>query len=213
MNLVSKLDTVWYQGLSLGAVGLLVTALLATAYESTQKDIADAQARDTQQSLEQVLPLGYADNDLLKDAVIQPGPDGAPLRIYRARKQGVVRAVLYELSGKGYGGPVSLVMAVDRDGTVLGVRITHHNETPGLGDKIDAAKTHWVFGFSGKSFRNLPPARWAVKKDGGDFDQFAGATITPRAVVGIVKRGLEYFTAHRATLLGDAPDTDKGATR
>jgi len=203
MNILSRLDTVWFQGVSLGIVGLAVTAVLALAYDNTRADIAAAAELDTQQSLEQVLPAGYADNQLLKDTVSIAGPDGKPLTVYRARKQGVLRAVLYELSGNGYAGPISLVMAVDGEGVVLGVRITHHGETPGLGDKIDASKTDWVLAFAGKSLQKPGPSHWAMKKDGGDFDQFAGATITPRAVVGTVRRGLEFFQSHRSELLDE----------
>lgn len=198
---VKRLDAVWYQGVSLGMVGLSVAIVLALANEATVGVIALSQARDTQLSLEQVLPEGYADNNLLKDTRQLPGPDGAPLTVYLARRGGEIRAVLYELSGKGYAGPVSLVMAVDREGQLLGVRITHHNETPGLGDKIDAAKTDWIHAFEGKSLGKPEALRWAVKKDGGDFDQFAGATITPRAVVRTVKSGLEFFAANQAALL------------
>ena len=209
MKLADKLDEVWFQAASLGVVGLTVTAILAVVYDHTSAAIAAAAERDTQQSLEQVLPAGYADNQLLKDTLLVKGPDGVPLTVYRARKHGVINAVLFELTGKGYGGPLALVMAVDTSGTVLGVRVTHHNETPGLGDKIDAAKTDWILSFNGKSLGQPLPAHWAVKKDGGDFDQFAGATITPRGVVATVKKGLDYFSAHKAELLAAAPKGGK----
>ncbi|GAA5171737.1 electron transport complex subunit RsxG [Viridibacterium curvum] len=204
MSLRNKLDEVWFQGASLGLIGLTVTAVLAVVYDMTKAAIAAAAERDTQQSLEQVLPAGFADNNLLKDIVVMPeGPLGAPLTVYRARKQGQVKAALFEIAGKGYGGPVSMVMAIDREGTILGVRITHHIETPGLGDKIEEAKTPWIHSFDGKSLEKPVPARWGVKKDGGEFDQFAGATITPRAVVATVRKGLDYFAAHRSELLGE----------
>jgi Na+-translocating ferredoxin:NAD+ oxidoreductase subunit G len=203
MSIKSKLDEVWFQGASLGLVGLAVTAVLAVVYDLTKEAIAAAAERDTQQSLEQVLPEGFADNQLLKDTVKLSGPDGKPLIAYRARKQGVVKATVFEVTGKGYAGPVSLVMAVNTSGTVLGVRITHHTETPGLGDKIEIAKNNWILSFNGKSLDKPGLSHWAVKKDGGDFDQFAGATITPRGVVATVKTGLEYFAAHKPELLGE----------
>ncbi|MFT4174553.1 MAG: electron transport complex subunit RsxG [Rhodocyclaceae bacterium] len=208
MKLALRLESVSYQSISLGVAGLMVGIVLALVDAATRGPIAQAQVRDTQQSLEQVLPPNYADNNLLADSLKVTGPNGAPLTVYRARAQGVVKAVLFELSGKGYGGPISLVMAVDGSGTVLGVRITHHTETPGLGDKIDADKGDWIYSFAHKSFASLPPARWAVKKDGGDFDQFAGATITPRAVVNTVRQGLDFFTTHRAELMGEAAPTE-----
>jgi electron transport complex protein RnfG len=95
------------------------------------------------------------------------------------------------------------MMGVDRDGSVLGVRVIKHTETPGLGDKIDPAKSNWIYEFEGRSLGDPPPAKFAVKKDGGVFDQFAGATITPRAVVKSVKGGLEFFAREKARLLAD----------
>ena len=94
-----------------------------------------------------------------------------------------------------------MIMGVDRDGNILGVRVLSHKETPGLGDKIEAAKSDWILNFTGRSLDNLTSAQWAVKKDGGVFDQFAGATITPRAVVGAVRDGLELFAARRTEMI------------
>ena len=93
-------------------------------------------------------------------------------------------------------------MAVDSDGRTLGVRVLKHSETPGLGDKIEVKKVPWVKSFDGKSLVDPALEKWAVKKDGGIFDQFAGATITPRAVVKAVKGGMDFFTAHKAEIIG-----------
>jgi electron transport complex protein RnfG len=92
-------------------------------------------------------------------------------------------------------------MGVDTQGRLLGARVVKHAETPGLGDKIEPAKSKWILDFDGKSLNDPPAEKWAVKKDGGVFDQFAGATITPRAVVKAVKSGLEFFAAHREEIL------------
>jgi electron transport complex protein RnfG len=96
---------------------------------------------------------------------------------------------------------VLVLVGIDRTGMLLGARVLKHNETPGLGDKIDLAKSPWILSFDGLSLATLPAAQWAVKKDGGVFDQMAGATITPRAVVKAVKEGLDFFAAHRAEIL------------
>ena len=197
-------EALWYQGVSLGVVGMLAALALAAVNTVTEAAIVRAKADDLKASLAQVLPEGFADNDLLHDSVKLAGSDGAPVEVHRARRKGRVEGLVYEVRGKGYAGPVVLVMAVDRVGRVLGVRVVQHNETPGLGDKIDVAKTAWVHGFDGKSLGQPDQARWAVKKDGGDFDQFAGATVTPRAVVGAVKGGLLLFAARRAEMLGEA---------
>jgi electron transport complex protein RnfG len=204
VSLAALRDKLAYQAVLLGGVALAASAALALANMHTRDPIARAQARDLELSLVQVLPAGSYDNDLLQDTVAVAGDEGA-VTVYRARKAGTLNAVIYRMRGQGYAGPIELVMGVDRDGRVLGVRVTRHSETPGLGDKIDAAKTDWVLGFDGKSLGHPDTAHWAVKKDGGDFDQFAGATITPRAVVKTVRRGLEFFAAHRAAMLDGSP--------
>jgi electron transport complex protein RnfG len=193
-------NTVGYQAGLLGAVALAASAALALANHYTQAPIAAAEAADLQASLLKVLPVGFSDNDLLNDTVTLSDAHGAPVTVYRARRGSGVEGVIYQVSGRGYAGPIAIVMGVDQNGKVLGVRVTKHSETPGLGDKIETAKSDWTLGFDGKSLDQPPPERWAVKKDGGDFDQFTGATITPRAVVKAVKQGLEFFAAHRTEL-------------
>jgi electron transport complex protein RnfG len=190
-----------YQGILLGSVTLLTGGALALADRATEEDIKAAQARDMQQSLAQVLP-GQYDNDLLKDTVTLPGPDGN-VTVYRARRAGKVEAVVFQVQGQGYAGPVVSMMGVDRNGQVLGVRVINHKETPGLGDKVDPAKSDWIHAFEHKFFGDPPEDKWAVKKDGGVFDQFSGATITPRAVVKSVKGGLEFFRKQKTRLLDD----------
>lgn len=206
----SHLDTVWYQTVSLGTVTLLAGAALTFAHAINGPAIATAEARDVAASLAQVLPENFHDNDLLTDTVSLEGPDGRPLTVHRARRDGAVVAVIYQMIAKGYAGPIRLVMGVNRNGRITGVRITGHGETPGLGDKIEAARHPWVHAFTGKSLGEPPPARWGVRKDGGEFDQFAGATITPRGVVAAVRLGLELYATQHGTMLGD--DTPVAAT-
>jgi electron transport complex protein RnfG len=191
-----------YQGLLLGGVALLTSAALAFASRATEADIKAAEAADLKQSLAQVLPGEY-DNDLLKDTVTLAGKDGDVL-VYRGRRAGKVEALVYQVIGHGYAGNIVCVMGVSREGKVLGVRVIKHAETPGLGDKIEPAKAKWIFDFDGKFLGDPPAEKWAVKKDGGIFDQFAGATITPRGVVKAVKGGLEFFESNKAQLLDEA---------
>jgi Na+-translocating ferredoxin:NAD+ oxidoreductase subunit G len=191
-----------YQGLLLGGVALLTSGALAIAAHFTAADIKAAETADLKQSLTQVLPGEY-ENDLLKDTVTLPGKDGDVL-VYRARRQGKVEAVVYRMIGHGYAGALVCVMGVSREGKILGVRVIKHAETPGLGDKIDPAKSNWIHSFEGKWLGDPAPDKWAVKKDGGAFDQFAGATITPRGVVKAVKQGLEFFDANKSALLDGA---------
>lgn len=190
-----------YQGILLGGVALLTSAALAFASRATEADIKAAEAADLKQSLAQVLPGEY-ENDLLKDTVTLPGKEGDVL-VYRGRRAGKVEAVVYRVIGHGYAGNIVCVMGVSREGKVLGVRVISHKETPGLGDKIEPAKAKWIYDFDGKWLGDPPADKWAVKKDGGVFDQFAGATITPRGVVNAVRGGLEFFEANKGALLDE----------
>lgn len=202
MNVTSLLDRIEYQAALLGGIALVASLALGTANRHTRAPIQAAEERDLQASLGQVLPAASYDNNLLQDTVLVKAEQG-DVTVYRARQGTTVTGVVYRMTGRGYAGPIQLVMGVDRDGRVTGVRITKHTETPGLGDKIEVAKDDWVRSFDGKSLGAPRPERWAVKKDGGDFDQFTGATITPRGVVGAVKEGLEFFAAHRNELLAE----------
>ena len=190
-----------YQPLSLGVIALATSAALALGNRATLDDIRKAEERDLQASLSQVLPAGYADNDLLQDTLKIAGAEGQPVTIYRARQAGRVAGAVFQVSGRGYAGDIVVLIGVDAAGTMLGARVVKHIETPGLGDKIEIAKAKWILDFNGKSLADPPAAKWGVKKDGGVFDQFAGATITPRAVVKAVKGGLEFYAAHRDEIL------------
>ncbi|MGE4526892.1 MAG: electron transport complex subunit RsxG [Rhodospirillaceae bacterium] len=193
----------WFQGVLLGGFCLVASVTLALGYRLSAPAIEARQKEDMAASLEQVIPASYRSNDMVADAVVLDGPAGKTT-VYRARKGGTVTAVAYRVVGQGYGGELVIVMGVDRDGEILGVRVVQHSETPGLGDKVDVRKTRWVDAFSGKSLANTPDAKWAVKKDGGQFDQFSGATITPRGVIKAVKEGLAFFAAHRARMLDES---------
>lgn len=190
-----------YQPLSLGIIAMLTSGALALSNQLTHDGIRQAEQRDLQASLVQVLPEGFADNELLSDTMEIAGSDGKPLTLYLSRQAGKVNGAVFQVSGRGYAGDVVVILGIDASGTLLGARVVKHQETPGLGDKIELAKSKWIRGFEGKSLDSPPAEKWAVKKDGGVFDQFAGATITPRAVVKAVKSGLEFFAAHRQEIL------------
>lgn len=201
-----------YQVGVLGGFALAAAVLLGMADLATRGVIQTRLEEDLKASLEEVVPAELYDNNLLADVVAVPSADAnigaAETLVYLARKQGRVGAVCFKfMAPDGYAGPISLVMGIDRNGEILGVRVVAHVETPGLGDKIEISKSKWVLGFNGKSLDNLTVEQWAVKKDGGVFDQFAGATITPRKVVQAIKRGLDFYRAHRAELT-QAVNTD-----
>lgn len=187
--------------LVLGAFCLGFGILVATTDMFTSQDISLRAAEDLQNSLTQVIPPGLYDNNPVKDAVVLKNDAGKDITVYRAMKDGKVSGVAYELSGVGYGGEIRLILGVAADGKILGVRATEFRETPGLGDRIDPAKSDWITRFTGLSLGAPPADKWKVKKDGGVFDQFSGATITPRGVVAAIRGGLEFFNTHKAQLV------------
>ncbi len=195
-----------YQSFLLAGFALLASALLGLADYNTRDVIKLRLQEDLRASLAEVIPAAYYDNNLLEDTVYIESKDeqiGADeTLVYLARKKGKVNAVSFRLvAAGGYSGAINLIMGVDRNNKVLGVRVISHAETPGLGDKIEVSKSDWILNFEGHSLQNLTIEQWAVKKDGGNFDQFSGATITPRAIVKAVYRGLNFFKNHRAELL------------
>jgi len=193
-----------YQGALLGGFAMLATTLLVMGNVATYDTIEMRKADDLRDSLSQVIPAALHDNNLLDD-MLTLHDDDHDVVVYRGMKMLKTTAVAYGISGHGYGGEISLIMGVSREGEVLGVRVLSHSETPGLGDHIEVAKDDWIYSFDGLSFDKVPEDKWRVKKDGGIFDQFSGATITPRAVVGAVREGLLMFNRHHEQLIADKP--------
>lgn len=211
---------VGYQAGLLGGFTLIAAALLVLGDLATRDTIALRKAEDLKASLSEVIPPSMHDNDLLAASLVIPGPDGAPLTVYRALNGPRVTGVAFRVTGPGYAGEIELLLGLDAAGKVLGTRVLSHAETPGLGDKMEVAKGDWILAFDGLSLGNPPKERWAVKKDGGDFDQFTGATITPRGILAALRGGLELFASHRDTLTvsaviqADPPDAARpGADR
>lgn len=189
-----------YQAGLLGGFSTLAAALLILGYNSTHEPIAERQAEDLLESLSQVLPDSLHDNNLLGNAISIPDGSGRPLTIYRAMKEQQITGFAYRTTAQGYAGDIDIMLGIDPQGELVGVRVLAHAETPGLGDKIEVAKNNWILGFNGRSLSNTSETQWHVKKDGGGFDQFSGATITPRGVVAAVHEGLMFFKAHRDEL-------------
>jgi len=194
-----------YQTYILAAAGLVSSLLLGFADLATHGAIEARRNEDIQVTLQQVLPDGLHDNVLLDDVktIVEPSKTGTlATSVYIARRSGAVTGVAFKFTANGgYSGPIILMIGMDKDGTVLGVRVVAHAETPGLGDKIERNKSDWIESFKNRSLDNTSAQQWKVKKDGGDFDQFAGATITPRAVVHGVESGLRFFQRHKTELL------------
>lgn len=201
-------------GLLLAGFALLATLLVAGTYLGTRDDIAAARRAAEEKALLQILSRAEHDNSMLDDRLPAPPADPLlrlpePRSIYRARRDGrVVAVILPAHAPDGYSGGIDMLVGVRRDGRVAGVRVLQHRETPGLGDAIDRRRSDWIESFRGRALGDPPAARWTVRRDGGAFDQFTGATITPRAVVQATRRALEYVAANRDHLFGRSADEE-----
>ncbi len=189
------LKTMQKHGLTLAIFAAVLTGLTAVVNQLTKPTI-DRQAANQQKALfDQVIPSELYDNDLQQSCFVVQAPQlgKGNHRVFIARKGDTpVGAVMETTAPDGYSGAIQLLVGTDFSGTVLGTRVTEHHETPGLGDKIDLRLSDWILHFAGKVIHGEHDAAFAVKKDGGEFDQFTGATITPRAVVNAVKRAGLY---------------------
>ena len=190
------------------------TGLVVLAYTGTKDIIAQAQHVALEASLNQLVPADRYDNRVVEDRIEITAPEwlgtDGPVAVYRARKNGQPVALFATPTAPdGYSGPIQLLVGVYADGSLAGVRVLGHKETPGLGDGIDEKRSPWILAFAGKSLDNPRPDAWKVKKDGGAFDQFTGATITPRAVVKATRTFLEYVKTQRERLFAP-PITVKG---
>ena len=194
--MMTKAKSILLSGGVLGAFAIGGVSLVAVTQGSVGERIADNQYQAMQRKLDTILPAAQVNNDPLQDRILVSerellGADST--QVYRARRDEVPVAVILEpVVPDGYAGPIRLLVSVLSDGTLGGVRVVSHHETPGLGDKIEEAKSDWVLDFTGKSLTNPPLEKWAVKRDGGEFDQFTGATITPRSIVNAVRDTLLY---------------------
>ena len=185
-------------GVFLSLFAVVGTTLVALTEFSTSTAIVENERQQLLRNLYALLPRDRLDNDIATDtqelpASILLGTDDDST-VYRARLHGEpVAAVFNSIAPDGYNGKIHLLVGVYTDGSLAGVRVVKHAETPGLGDAIEIRKSPWIENFAGKSLTSPNQDRWRVKRDGGNFDQFTGATITPRAVVAAVRNTLLYY--------------------
>jgi electron transport complex protein RnfG len=200
--------------LLLALFGVTGSALVAFTHEQTRERIAQNERLALLRSLQVIVPPETVDNDMVTDAIQVQDPDllgSAETTVYRGRMGGQpVAVVLDPVAPDGYSGPIRLLVAVRRDGSLAGVRVIAHKETPGLGDRIEEEKSDWILDFTNRSLGKPPPPKWKVKRDGGIFDQFTGATITPRAIVKAVRKTLEFVQAEGERLYTAKAQTDNG---
>jgi electron transport complex protein RnfG len=184
------------------ALTAILGGILTLVARQTQEKIQRNADAWILQRLDTLIPAAAHDNDLLADHIDVVSTDilgiADVVPIYRARLRGQpVAAVMRTVAPDGYRGPIELLIAIRYDGTLIGVQVIRHKETPGLGDAFEHRDIGWLDRFRDRSLQNPPQQRWTVRKDGGDFDEFTGATITPRAIVKATRRALEYYAANR----------------
>lgn len=201
--------------ISLAMVAVLGTALLAGVDKLTAARIAEQEERAVLHQLGQIVSPDLYNNKMQLDLISFRDelyfPRGQSVEVYRARMDDKHIAVILKMAAvNGYNGKINLLVGINEDGTLSGVRVTSHKETPGLGDAIEAERSDWILGFFGRSLTNPLPGGWSVRRDGGEFDQFTGATVTPRAVVEAVQLALEFFEGHRAFLFETAVQSSSG---
>lgn len=186
--------------LILGVIALLCTAVSTGVYLLTKGRIDAVTAEQQRQLLLEVVPQTHFDNDLLASCKEVKIPEAPFLnKIYMAKKGSDLTAYAIQATAPdGYSGNIVLLMGIQPDGTVLGVRTLAHKETPGLGNKIETRISDWIYSFTNRKFSLENEGEWAVKKDGGQFDQFTGATITPRAVVNNVRQSAKWVLTELA---------------
>ncbi len=194
--------------INLGAFAIVGTAILASTFFLTHGEIVRSEQAEKLKLITQIVPKSLFNNDIMHDVLaISPSAllgTEENTTAYRARLDGQPAAVILEaIAPDGYSGKISLILAVRANGELAGVRVISHKETPGLGDYIELPKSPWIKGFDGKARQAEKDGAWKVKKDGGQFDYMAGATITPRAVIKATHKVLLYFAENRAQLFAD----------
>jgi len=202
-NIISK------NGLILAGFALAISAIVALTHQVTKAQITKQETKQLLRILDQVIAADSYDNELYKHCVptnsLQFLGSSKEQRAFVALQGSTPVAIALEtIAPNGYNGNINLIVGLSANGTVTGVRTLSHQETPGLGDKIEIIKDQWVLSFNGKQLDSHKDQRWLVKKDGGQFDQFTGATITPRAVVQAVKNTVIYFERNKTQLFNQS---------
>ena len=190
-----------------------VALILSAVFAINEARIAEQQLNAQRQAMNIIFPANLHDNDFINDTIKLDLAtnefnqlDLLGLRenstAYIARSNGQVSGVIFPaIARDGYNGDINILLGINSDGSVTGVRVINHRETPGLGDLIDLRLSDWILSFNNRSLRNPEPTAWTVVKNGGEFDQFTGATITPRAVTVATAKALQFFEANKAVLL------------
>lgn len=200
------LEAIRKNSIGLAIFAIITAGAIALTQVMTKDKIAHNKAEAQARALYEIVPKNTMDNDLLTDIYMIEDASSIgydePVNAYLARHNGLTHTVLFPvIAPDGYTGNIDLLVGIKSDGTVAGVRVLAHRETPGLGDKVELKKSNWLLSFNQQKLNEQDDPTWAVKKDGGRFDQFTGATITPRAIVNATRRAILLFEEHKAAML------------
>ncbi len=198
----------------LGIFAVISTAIIAGTFLGTQENIRANIRAAEEKALLEIIPEDRHDNSMLDDAHPIDNNEWLGLReskqYYIARQDNKPIAVIFPATAReGYTGDIDLIVGINVDGSIAGVRVLSHRETPGLGDAVESKKSDWLKSFRNKSLNNPTPDLWKVKKDKGVFDQFTGATITPRAVTKTILQTLQFFDQHKQDILDSKPTSQE----
>jgi len=206
--------SVFRSGVTLAIIAAVCTALVAATYQLTHDRIASNEQAWLEQSLQPVLSGVIFDSGISESLLTIPAPHELPgpqaAAVYRVYADDMPVAALFVVSARdGYAGAIRLLVGVDISGVVTGVHVLAHRETPGLGDGVETTKSNWASQFKNRSLQNPVAGGWKLRRDGGDFDQLTGASVTPRAIVKAVKETLQYFDANAAAVFAASADSAK----
>ena len=203
---------------TLAIIAAICTALVALTYQNTESRIAANEQAWLERSLQPALSGLFFDSGVTESRIVLPPPHDLPgseaAVIYRVYAQDEPVAALFVVTARdGYSGPIRLLIGIETNGTISGVHVLEHRETPGLGDRVESGKSDWVQQFNGRSLVDPEPTAWRIKGDGGHFDQLTGASVTPRAIIKAIRDTLIYFDEHRDSIFaepstGNAPGED-----
>lgn len=212
---------VWKSGVTLAIIAAFCTSLVALTWQFTADRIETNKKEWLERSLQPALAGLFFDSSVTESMITIPPPHDLPgsdaAIVYRVYAGEEPVAALFVVSARdGYAGPIRLLIGVTMDGTVTGVRVLEHRETPGLGDRIETTKSDWVLQFDGRSLRDPEAAMWAIRGDGGQFDQLTGASVTPRSVIKAIRETLTWFEVNRDAVFaapaeGDDSDKEEGS--
>jgi electron transport complex protein RnfG len=204
---------IWKSGVTLAIVAAFCTSLVAVTWQLTAGQIEANEKAWLERSLQPALAGLFFDGSVTESMITIPPPHELPgsqaAIIYRVYASDEPVAALFVVSARdGYAGPIRLLIGIAMDGSVTGVRVLEHKETPGLGDRIETTKSDWVLQFDGRSLRNPVASEWAIRGDGGQFDQLTGASVTPRSVVKAIKETLTWFEANRVDIFAATAENE-----